>query len=203
MSPMMMRVLVWSGLLGIAAALVRYAGVSAEHRKVALWLVAAGAAAALAWMSMRHGRFVLALPPIHDISTDLDDPPAFVAVLPLRAAAPNPAAYSGASAAAAQRRAYPHLKPHRMELSPAEAFARAEAAVKGLGWEIVAQEPAEGRIEATVSSFLFGFKDDVVIRVRPDGIGTVVDVRSKSRLGRGDLGANAARIDRFLARLGR
>ena len=70
-----------------------------------------------------------------------------------------------------------------------------------LGWEIVAAEPDRGRIEATATTFWFRFKDDVVIRLTPRGYGTYVDVRSKSRIGGGDMGANANRIRRFLQRL--
>ncbi|WP_404326387.1 DUF1499 domain-containing protein [Aerophototrophica crusticola] len=78
---------------------------------------------------------------------------------------------------------------------------RAEAAARDMGWDIVAVEPAEGRVEATATTAWFGFKDDVVVRVRPEGDGSRIDVRSKSRVGRSDLGANAARIRDYLARL--
>jgi uncharacterized protein (DUF1499 family) len=73
---------------------------------------------------------------------------------------------------------------------------------RDLGWEIVATAPAEGRLEATARTRWFGFRDDVVVRVRPDGSGSRVDVRSVSRVGRSDLGTNARRIERFLAALG-
>ena len=85
-----------------------------------------------------------------------------------------------------------------MALPPPQAFDRALAQVRELGWEISGSAPAEGRIEAVDTTFFFGFKDDVVIRLRPAEGGTRVDVRSKSRVGVGDLGANAARIRRLL-----
>ena len=75
------------------------------------------------------------------------------------------------------------------------------AAANNLGWEIVATEPAEGRIEATDTTFWFRFKDDIVIRIRPDGTGTILDARSVSRVGRSDVGKNAARLRMFFAEL--
>jgi uncharacterized protein (DUF1499 family) len=84
---------------------------------------------------------------------------------------------------------------------PARAFDRALDAARGLGWEIVGVEPAEGRIEATDTTFWFGFKDDVVVRIRPEGSRSRIDVRSLSRVGRSDVGANARRIRRFVERL--
>jgi uncharacterized protein (DUF1499 family) len=142
-------------------------------------------------------------PAIHDITTDPDDPPAFVAILPLRAGAANPPEYAGAEAAAQQRRAYPDIQPLVVRSGLMETFDRALAAVRDLGWEVVASDRAAGRIEAVDTTFWFGFKDDVVIRIAqtpPDG-GTRVDVRSKSRVGVGDLGTNAERVRELLRRL--
>ena len=151
------------------------------------------------WSGVRQARSV---PPIHDISTDTKRPPEFVAVLPLRANAPNPAEYGGAEIAALQIGAYPDLQTHRMDEAPAQAFERAQAAARKLGWEIVSTDPTAGRIEATDTTFWFGFKDDVVIRIEPDAAGSRVDVRSLSRVGGSDVGANAARIRAFLKVLG-
>jgi uncharacterized protein (DUF1499 family) len=78
---------------------------------------------------------------------------------------------------------------------------RALDAARSLGWEVVASDAATGRIEATATSRWFGFKDDVVVRIRPEGAGSRVDVRSMSRVGVGDLGANAERVREFLAKL--
>ena len=141
------------------------------------------------------------VPVIHDVTTDPDHPPAFVAVIPLRraAGAVNPPEYPGVTVAEQQRRAYPDLAPLDLALAPAEAFAVAANAGRGLGWEIVAENPGEGRIEATATTAWFGFKDDIVIRLAPSGLGTRIDVRSKSRVGRSDGGANAARIRAYLA----
>ena len=142
------------------------------------------------------------LPPIHDISTDTDDPPRFVAVVPLRKDAANPMEYGGPAVAAQQHRAYPDLRPVTLPEPPPRAFERALAAARAQGWEIVESSPAEGRIEATDTTRWFGFKDDVVVRVRPEGAGSRVDVRSLSRVGRSDVGKNAARLRAYLRALG-
>jgi uncharacterized protein (DUF1499 family) len=141
------------------------------------------------------------LPPIHDISTDLDDPPRFEAVVPLRGEGANPHDARDADLAAQQREAYPCVGPILTGLRPAEAFARALAGAEAMGWRIVAADPAVGRIEAVDRTLWFGFEDDIVIRVRPDGDGARIDVRSLSRVGISDLGTNAARIRAYAAEL--
>ena len=141
-------------------------------------------------------------PPIHDVTTDPDDPPRFAAVAPLRAGAPNTLEHGGPQLAAAQRAAYPDLVPLDVGSPAPDVLEAARAVAAELGWEIVAVDPAQGLLEATATTFWFGFKDDVAVRVRPSASGgAVVDVRSVSRVGVGDLGANAARIQAFLARL--
>jgi uncharacterized protein (DUF1499 family) len=142
------------------------------------------------------------VPPIHDISTDTNDPPRFVAVLPLRADAPNPPQYGAApetpeTLAAQQHDAYPDIVSLELDEPPDAVFDRALAAAESLGWEIIAAERDEGRIEATDTTFWFRFKDDIVIRIRESTSGTVLDARSKSRVGRGDAGKNAARLRAF------
>ena len=164
----------------------------------ALALVVALAAFAIPWRMQAQARRV---PPIHDVTTDPEDPPAFVAVLARRAGARNPVEYGGPAVAAQQRRAFPDLVPLDLPVSPERAFPAVEAAARDLGWEIVETAPAEGRLEATATTPWFGFKDDVVVRVRARGAGSRVDVRSLSRVGVGDLGVNAARVRAFLERL--
>jgi hypothetical protein len=195
----------WAAYAGLAAAAVatvmllvprtRRAGPVALVVALAVGL----STAFVPWYALRQAR---ALPPIHDITTDTQRPPQFVALLPLRADAPNPAAYGGSDVARAQAGAYPELRPQRMDAAPADAFGRALRAARGMGWEIVAADAAAGRIEATDTTFWFGFKDDVVIRVEVDGSGSRVDVRSVSRVGVGDVGANARRIRAYLRELG-
>lgn len=142
-----------------------------------------------------------AVPPIHDITTDLAEPPAFVALQSVRAQAPNGSAHAGESVAAMQRQGYPDIKPLVLAAPPRETMQRALDAARALGWEVAASDAAQGRLEATHTTTFFGFKDDVVVRIRAEGTGSRVDVRSVSRVGRSDLGANARRIREFLAKL--
>lgn len=144
-------------------------------------------------------RTAFSVPPIHDITTDTQDPPQFVELLAARKAAPNGADYAGPELAEQQQKAYPDIQPIKLAESPEEAFAKALAAVRQLGWEIAAHSMESGRIEATERSFWFGFADDIVIRIRLDGTGSRIDLRSMSRVGKSDVGVNAARIRRFRA----
>ena len=151
----------------------------------------------VAWPMMDGIIKARSLPVIHDISTDLDEPPPFEAVLPLREGAANPAQYPGVEVATQQRQAWPELGPLITGTPPDSAFQAALETAADMRWEIVAADPQRGRIEAVDTTFWFGFKDDIVIRIRPDNGGSRIDVRSKSRVGRSDLGTNATRIKRF------
>ena len=146
-------------------------------------------------------------PPIHEISTDLTDPPAFVAITPLRSDAVNPPEYvsqvhgpggSIIDVPRMQRLHYPDIQSLQLAVAPPEAIKSARRAAQELGWKIVAYLPAEGRLEATDTTLFFGFKDDVVVRVRASDGGSRVDVRSKSRVGLGDVGTNARQVRAFL-----
>lgn len=88
-----------------------------------------------------------------------------------------------------------------LKASPGEAFSRARAAAQDMGWEIASADPAAGRIEAVATTLWFGFKDDVTVRVAPQDAGSRIEVRSKSRVGRGDAGTNARRVRAYLKRL--
>jgi uncharacterized protein (DUF1499 family) len=103
-----------------------------------------------------------------------------------------------------QATAYGDIRSVRLETTPQQAFDRAAALVVERGWDVAASDPATSRIEATATSTFFRFKDDVVIRVRPaeSGNAAIVDVRSVSRVGQHDFGANANRVRAFLADLG-
>ena len=140
--------------------------------------------------------------PIHDVSTDTANPPQFDAVLPLRAAAKasNTTDYD-ARTAQLQKETYPDIGALHLDAPPAQAFDRALAAARSMNWEIVANDPAQGRIEATATTFWFGFKDDVVVRIAAEGAGSRLDVRSLSRIGKSDVGANARRIRDYLAKV--
>jgi uncharacterized protein (DUF1499 family) len=140
-------------------------------------------------------------PRIHDITTDTDDPPQFVALRAVREKSPNGPEYGGEKIARQQKAGYPDIKPLMLGEPPARAFERALAAARSMGWEIVAAIAEEGRIEATATTRWLRFKDDVVLRITPAAAGSRIDMRSKSRLGRSDLGANAKRIRAYFSAL--
>ncbi len=142
------------------------------------------------------------VPPIHDITTDLDNPPEFVAMVRLRQNAPNPPDYAGEESATAQREAYPHIQPLMLNTPKEEVIDEIVNLLAGRGWKMVAINRQEGRVEATEKLAWFGFKDDVVLRITETDDGSRVDMRSKSRIGRSDIGVNAERIDSFLNDLG-
>lgn len=142
------------------------------------------------------------VPPIHDISTDTTTPPVFKALLPERSSAPNPVEYGGAEVARQQHKAYPDIKPLHFNLSAPQVFAAALSTANDMGWKIAAQDASTGRIEATDTTFWYGFKDDVVIRIRPESsTETRLDIRSLSRVGKSDVGKNAERIREFEKRI--
>lgn len=141
------------------------------------------------------------VPAIHDITTDTMDPPPFVAVAYIREQGTNSLEYGGKQVAEQQEKAYPNLRPLNIPYPPDRVYHEALRLAEALGWEIVDENRVEGRIEATDTTFWFGFKDDIVIRIRDSNGGTRVDARSASRVGRSDLGANAKRIQRFLEHL--
>jgi uncharacterized protein (DUF1499 family) len=138
-------------------------------------------------------------PLIHDITTDIANPPTYEAVVPLRGNA-NTLDYDP-QVGAQQQEAYPDIVPLTLPEPPAEAFERALTAAQDLGWQVVSTDRQAARIEAIATTFWYGFKDDVVIRLTSAGAGTRVDVRSVSRLGRNDLETNARRIRRYLTTL--
>jgi len=195
---LMLGLSVLLALVGASLALV--AGV-----RTGRWALAAGGIViGLAVVSVPSAVILSArdTPPIHDITTDPDNPPAFVAVLPLRTGSANPPEYVGGDVTAQQRSAYPDIQPLLLNIPAAEAFDRAVTAVRDLGWNVAASDREAGRVEAVDTTIWFGIKDDEVIRVREVSPGsTRIDVRSKSRVGASDLGRNAQRIRTLLDRL--
>lgn len=159
-----------------------------------------GIAALLALPALIVSTFIVSsrgdAPPIHHVTTDPENPPQFIAAVDQRGHESNPVEWR-AEIAAIQREAYPDLAPIQTALSQDSAFQQSLFCSRELGWEIYAENAANGHIEAEDTTFWFGFKDDVVIRVSPITNGSVVDLRSVSRVGRGDLGKNAARIRAF------
>lgn len=141
------------------------------------------------------------VPPIHDISTDLVNPPEFVAIAPLRADAPNPVEYAGVEVATQQRAAYPELQTLNYPQSKSELVEATKQAIDNSGWQLVNIDANQGIVEATDRTMWFGFKDDVIVRITDNGSKRLVDIRSKSRVGGSDLGKNAERIHGFIEEL--
>lgn len=195
-----------AGLLSLAAVVVSFAGLALWQAKVfpqgmtpaLIGLVIGGCVLGL---TLKWKNNLDSVPYIHDITTDTERPPLFEAVLPLRAGSENSADYGGPELAKQQKMGYPNLKPALISGTPDVAFPRALQAAKDMGWKIVASDPKSLRIEATDTTLWFGFKDDVVVRLSSAPIGSRIDVRSVSRVGKSDVGANARRIDAYLARL--
>ena len=142
----------------------------------------------------------IGVPRIHNISTDVIDPPVFKQIIAMRAASDNPLEYNVDDLAAVQLAAYPDVKTIYTDGSVMQAHDIAVATVTQLGWEIINSDAITGIIEASDTSRLWGFTDDVVIRLRhEEGTNKVaVDLRSVSRVGQSDLGANAKRITKFI-----
>jgi uncharacterized protein (DUF1499 family) len=165
-----------AGVLGLSGAILGLIALSRRARvaRPLFALVLGASVAAIPAAAYLRARSV---PPINDISTD-------------------PTEQSDA-----QRRAYPDIQPLRLAVAPNIAFERAKGAMEEAGWQIVREDPSAGRIEALATTLWFGFKDDVIVRINADGAGSRVDVRSKSRVGRSDLGTNAQRIRAFQRRL--
>ena len=140
-------------------------------------------------------------PMINDVTTTPEAPPAYVV---LAQTAPNKGRDMGypPGNTQVQRLAYPDLAPLARTEAPDACFEKALAAAKAMPrWEVAGEDPAARRIEAVATTWLVRYRDDVSIEVRPAPGGCAVHVRSKSRLGRGDFGANAKRIRAFLGRL--
>jgi hypothetical protein len=136
---------------------------------------------------------------IHNISTDQETPPQFSAAQQQRPADSNPLAYT-AEIAEIQQSKYPELDSIRSQQTTAESFTKALATAKAMDWEVYAQSPTSGIIEAVDTTFWFGFKDDIVIRVQASDSGSQIDLHSVSRVGQSDMGANAKRIQAFIER---
>jgi uncharacterized protein (DUF1499 family) len=182
-------------LLGLISLYTTRPATGRAGRGLALAAVIPGAVVVgiIGWAATRSG----AVPPINDITTDPADPPQFVALAHDATNASRDMSYPGETFASQQRAGYPDLAPITVDRPPDEVLAKVKSAIDGFGWKVVSLDPRAGQIEATDTSHIFRFVDDIVVRVRPQDGGTRVDMRSKSRVGRGDVGANAARIRRL------
>ena len=195
----LLRWAAYLGVAGIGVALI--AGVAAYFRGGRKTQLLAGLAFIIGLVAFaipyQWQRSARGLPPIHDITTDLENPPTFEAVVPLRADAAN-SLERPPELTRQQREGYPDLEPITVPMPREQAFDKALVAAQAAGWQIVTADKSTGRIEATDTTRWFGFKDDIVVRLTAWGAGTRIDVRSVSRIGRGDVGANARRIRRYL-----
>ena len=197
---------------GLIATVISFVGVlaalsSRSRRHVIAALAGFGIGIITVWIPWQLKQTAQRVPPIHDLTTDTAMPPAFVAILPLRKDAPNSSDYGGPEIAGQQRIAYPDLNSLMLDVAPEEAFKEALAAAREMGWDIVDTHADTGRIEATDTTFWFGFKDDIVVRITPGTQSTPtkqtsrIDVRSVSRVGKSDVGTNAKRIRTYLERI--
>ncbi|MET4797944.1 DUF1499 domain-containing protein [Bradyrhizobium sp. LB11.1] len=144
------------------------------------------------------------LPPIHDITTDPIDPPRFDALSRLRTGdGTNTAVYAGLYSAEQQRHFYPDIEPIELEIPVDRAYAIARQLVIKRKWTVIDEREPQpprrmGRIEAVARTPIMGFREDISIRVLPDGDDSRVDIRSASRYFESDLGSNAARVTKFI-----
>lgn len=200
-------VLPWAAALGMFAVAAVLAGAGAlwclwqllRRRGGTVTVIAAAAGLAAAAIPTAVVLDAADKPAINDISTDTENPPAFVAIdATLRGPDASSLAYNPAFAPQ-QARAYPDVRPLDLPVPPGQAFDLALKACEG--WQVIFADRSQGRIEAVARVPWWGFRDDIVIRLTPSPTGTRVDVRSKSRVGEGDLGVNARRITTWLDKL--
>jgi len=197
-----------TGIIGVLVAV--FAGFSRLWGKALLALLVT----ALTWGAfIGLGLWDTRIPSIHDVATDWKDPLMFSpTALKVRGPNANPVdpspilplgsrAYAGRPVAEVNAETCPAARPVTLAANAAQAFAVARAAIENAGMSIITEDPAQGRIEATAVSLLYGFKDDVVVRVRPSGAGARIDLRAVRRTGDRDMGANCRRIESLVQAL--
>ena len=188
-------------LIGFAAfAAIWQNGSRGMGRILLAFLIAAVVLAYPAYLAVQYRR----LPPIHDITTDPIDPPRFEALARLRTSDDtNSAVYAGLYSAEQQHRAYPDIETVELEVPVDRAYAVALQLVNRRKWLVIDERPPTpprriGRIEAVARTPIMGFREDVAIRIMPDGEDSRVDIRSASRYFEADLGSNAARVSKLI-----
>jgi uncharacterized protein (DUF1499 family) len=196
-------VLRWAAYGGIAAVVLSLVGLISSFRTVIgrgfLWAILGVVIGGFITGLVIHWKQIVeSVPRINDITTDTDNPPQFVAILKLLKSSENSPVYRGEEVAAQQRKAYPDIIPLILPVAEDLAFEKAMAVARQLGWQIIDADRNEGRIEAVDTTFWFGFRDDIVIRLRQQNSGSRLDIRSESRVGVSDIGKNAERIRKFL-----
>jgi uncharacterized protein (DUF1499 family) len=189
------------GLAGFAA--IWQNGTRGMSRILLAFLINAVVLAYPAYLAFQYRR----LPPIHDITTDPIDPPRFEALARLRSGdGANTAVYAGLYSAEQQRQAYPDIEPVQLEIPVDRAYAIALRLVNKRKWLVIDERSPQpprrtGTIEAVARTPIMGFREDVAIRVTPDGDDSRVDIRSSSRYFESDMGSNASRITKFIDEL--
>jgi len=188
------------GLLGVIAAITGVVAFARGAGRAAL--VGLIPAAVVAFLFIRAAAGAGGVPRINDITTNTQQAPEFVNAGSQPANAGRDMKYPGESFAQQQREGYPTLTGLPMSNPPDEAYQRVVAAAKAMPtWQITRDDPAAHAIEGIDTTWLFRFHDDFVIEVRPRDGGSVIEMRSKSRDGKGDTGTNARRIEAFFSRL--
>jgi uncharacterized protein (DUF1499 family) len=189
------------GLAGFAA--IWQNGTRGMSRILLAFVISAAVLAYPAYLAYQYRK----LPPIHDITTDPIDPPRFEALARLRSGdGANTAVYAGLYSAEQQRQAYPDIEPVQLEIPVDRAYAIALRLVNKRKWLVIDERAPQlprrtGTIEAVARTPIMGFREDVAIRVTPDGEDSRVDIRSSSRYFESDLGSNASRITKFIDEL--
>ena len=141
-------------------------------------------------------------PPIHDISTDIIDPPVFDKLVSVRGMASNSTEFDLETAGQLQLQHYPSITTLAdFSIDLEEALNRVIFVLEDMSLDIVNVDESNFIVEATDTTFWFGFKDDVVVRIRNGKSGVIYDVRSLSRVGVSDLGTNARRVTKILRQL--
>jgi len=188
-------VFAWAAYVAIAGAFVAALALALPKvrvRGMLMPMLALVLGLAVLYVPLEFRREARAVPPINDITTDTENPPRYMT---------STRSYPGAEFARQQRAAYPDIGPVLLAVPPAQAFKKAVAAAEAMGGEVVGSDPAAGTIEAVDTTRFFGFKDDIAIRVTATADDSKIDIRSKSRVGRSDLGTNARRIRAYAERL--
>jgi uncharacterized protein (DUF1499 family) len=186
----------WCAYAGIAAMVlaVLALAIPASRKRGLIMPVVALLIGALAFgVPFRFQQTATSVPRINDITTDTENPPQYMTTA---------RKYPGEEFARLQRAGYPDIAPVMLPaVPPKEAFERALKAAESMGWEVVGRDAAAGILEAVDTTIWFGFKDDIAVRISAADVGSRIDVRSKSRVGRSDIGTNARRIRAYVERL--
>ena len=201
-----LSVMKWTTLLGVAIALFSFVGFvffiiksDGQNQKRVL---AAFVLSFVPILFILHQEYLMkARPAIHDITTDFTHPPLFFAVLPQGLSSDHSSNYLGGLISKEQTSFYPEVQPLVLEGTPKEVFQKVLRLVHRNRWELIQEDEAHYQIQAVAKSFWLGLKDDVIIRITPEGKESRVDMRSVSRSGENDGGVNAERIETFMQKL--